>query len=84
MFATSVLIALAQCSDIDGSAVFHDLSPSYCERLQTVMLVDRYFVDGGVLVDLLSGKQVTVTNGSIAMSGANRLEAHDYRLYKRL
>jgi hypothetical protein len=51
LFAISILIALAQSSNIDGSAVFHDLSPSYCERLKTVIPVDRYFVDGVVLVD---------------------------------
>ncbi|MDP6962730.1 MAG: alpha-amylase family glycosyl hydrolase, partial [Planctomycetota bacterium] len=54
------------------------------QSLQTSVPVDSYFADGEVLVDLLSNQTVVVNNGHIALSGNNKLQAHGFRLYKKL
>jgi hypothetical protein len=46
--------------------------------------LDSYFSNGNPPFDLLGGKRLVVSNGNISLSGNHILDAHDYRLYKKL
>ena len=54
------------------------------QSLSTSIPVDRYYADGAVLVDLLTGDSITVANGHLDMSGSDQITAHQGRLYKEL
>ncbi|MBC8371068.1 MAG: hypothetical protein H8E25_13800 [Planctomycetes bacterium] len=54
------------------------------QSLSTSIPVDRYYADGAVLVDLLTGDSITVANGHLDMSGSNQITAHQGRLFKEL